>query len=90
MTADPFNLTEGFFWLLIAAVLLSASWRKQQFRRYLIIAALLFILFGVSDFVEVHTGVWWRPWWLFVWNAACLIGLLVDYYWYRKAIKRSL
>ena len=41
------------------------------------------IAFGVSDIVEVQTGAWWRPWWLFAWKATCLVllvGLAGSYY----------
>jgi hypothetical protein len=40
------------------------------------LAAVVFFLFGASDAVELYTGAWWRPWWLFTWKALCVISLL--------------
>lgn len=40
-------------------------------------AFLVFVAFGLSDVVEMGTGAWWRPWWLFAWKAACVLALLV-------------
>jgi hypothetical protein len=37
-------------------------------------AAVVFFLFAASDAVELQTGAWWRPWWLLVWKAVCLIA----------------
>lgn len=36
-----------------------------------------FVAFGLSDVVELHTGAWWRPWWLFAWKAVCILALVV-------------
>ena len=50
------------------------------------VAAIAFILFAVSDAVEIATGAWWRPWWLFAWKATCvviLVGILV------KSVRRK-
>jgi len=46
-------------------------------RRDAVAAAVAFVAFGGSDVVESFTGAWWRPWWLFAWKAACVLGLLV-------------
>ncbi|HEV8293558.1 MAG TPA: hypothetical protein VGP94_16600 [Tepidisphaeraceae bacterium] len=51
-------------------------------------AALHFILFGISDIVEAHTGAWYKPTWLLVWKSACVVGLttlLLIYFWKRRA-----
>ena len=36
-----------------------------------------FFAFGISDFVEIHTGAWYRPWWLLAWKATCVAGFPV-------------
>lgn len=64
----------GFAWKAQAV----KGWHRQHHR----IAAVNFLLFGLSDIVEVQTGAWWRPWWLFLWKSACvltMLGLLVTY-----------
>ncbi len=35
-----------------------------------------FFLFGVSDLVEIYIQAWWRPWWLLVWKASCILGFV--------------
>jgi len=47
-----------------------------NWKKHILITALLFLLFGFSDIVEVYTGAWWSPWWLFVWKILNIIALL--------------
>ncbi len=71
------NQIEGVFWIVIAAAVLVAGIRAGgRMRTLAVVAAVLFVLFGVSDFIEATTGAWWRPWWLLVWKGLCLLGLL--------------
>ncbi|MBE9129107.1 MULTISPECIES: hypothetical protein [unclassified Coleofasciculus] len=47
------------------------------------VAVVTFLLFGISDLVEVQTGAWWHPWWLLVWKSLCvlsMISLLIAYH----------
>lgn len=80
-----FNLLEGFFWLAVAAGLSFAARRGRGSpgdRRSAVaahLAAGFFALFGISDFIEISTGAWWRPWWLLGWKALCIGGLAVLY-----------
>ena len=79
------NLVEGIFWsgvgLCFAISMLAppVRWDKA-------VAAATFILFGLSDFVEMHTGAWWRPWWLLAWKATCVavMGALLWRYTVRR------
>ena len=89
VTHELFNFVEGIFWLLIAAGLLVNSFRKKRLRKVFLVAALLFALFGFSDFVETRTGAWWKPWWLLAWKAGCLTGLAIDYIIYRRYRSRA-
>lgn len=77
------NLIEAGLWSTIALTLAGfAIARTGRRRRLCLIAAVTFLLFGVSDVVETQTGAWYRPWWLFCWKAICvaaMVGLLVDY-----------
>ena len=46
-------------------------------RRDCLLAALVLVAFGASDWFEANTGnEWWHPWWLFLWKAACVLALL--------------
>ena len=47
-------------------------------------AAASFVLFGISDFVEVGTGAWYRPIGLLAWKGACLITLVWCLIRYRR------
>jgi len=88
IAADSFfqfaNYAESVLWFIVgAAFALAAGRRKGSARRQCLAAAVLFVAFGGSDIVETQTGAWWRPWWLFAWKAACVLGLvaLLFTYW---------
>jgi len=52
-----------------------------------VIAAVTFLLFGLSDYIEAHTGAWWQPWPLLALKAGCIlvfIVLLVRYFKNRR------
>lgn len=73
-----FNFAEAWLWTLIAlGFALAAGRRANKFRGPALSAALAFFVFGISDFVEFHTGAWYRPWTLFLLNALCVLAFLV-------------
>lgn len=49
--------------------------------------AITLAVFGGSDLVEARTGAWWKPWWLFVWKAACVVVLLLAFIRYYRLTK---
>lgn len=70
------NRVEGVFWCGVAGVVGVATLRGRVRPRWQGVAAvLLLIAFGASDWVEATTGAWYRPWWLFVWKALCVVTL---------------
>ncbi|WP_449418728.1 hypothetical protein [Phormidium nigroviride] len=75
------NYIEAAIWGLFAiGFSISAAKEIGKMRIHRLIATLTFFLFGLSDIVEVQTGAWWHPWWLFLWKSFCvmsMIGLLV-------------
>ncbi|HLO51896.1 MAG TPA: hypothetical protein VK211_26030 [Kamptonema sp.] len=77
------NYIEAMTWGLFAVgFAVSAAKKTGKVRRHRLIATLTFFLFGLSDIVEVQTGAWWHPWWLFLWKSLCvasMVGLLVVY-----------
>ena len=77
------NLIEGILWIVIAGCFLLSVLRTGH-RRAKFIAAANFLVFGLSDFVEAHTGAWWRPWWLLAWKVACVALMLVQFVWYLR------
>jgi hypothetical protein len=73
----------GVWWALGMCVLFTGCRQKQELRNVLIVGVTL-ILFGVSDVVEIPTGAWWRPWWLFAWKGFCVLLLCWQWYAYLK------
>jgi hypothetical protein len=81
-----FNLIEALLWAGVAAGVLIFSKRlADRRRRIAYVAAAAFLLFGVSDLVEIYTGAWWKPVWLLLWKAGCIAGLLTCLTWYWRA-----
>ncbi|MCC7291024.1 MAG: hypothetical protein IT449_03060 [Phycisphaerales bacterium] len=79
------NYWEAGFWGVAAlGFSVAALRRRDRARRMLVAGALTLAAFGGSDLVEVHTGAWWRPWWLLGWKAACVGALVLLYREYRK------
>ena len=74
-----FNLCEGLLWLGIGAAFAFALVKRGPNADLMAAAGLLFIAFGLSDFVEIRTGGWYKPWWLLAWKASNLLGLTVVY-----------
>ncbi len=87
------NKIECVIWAIIALGFLVRTFSLQDYRRNLAyICAISFFLFGLSDLAEVTTGAWYKPWWLLVWKAACVIVFTACFYFYlkcKKEIKNS-
>ena len=82
---SEFNFWEAWLWFACAGVLaLRALPAGRPHRQLSVYAALAFLLFGLSDLVEIRTGAWWRPWWLLTWKGACLVAFAALYYAYRR------
>jgi hypothetical protein len=83
------NYVEAGLWSTIGIGFLVQAIRLQgPARPRCLIAAVTFLAFGASDYVEAHTGAWWHPWWLLVWKGSCLLVfalLLVIYFKNRRA-----
>lgn len=70
------NYLEAVIWFFFAvAFAVSAIKKNRLIRLHRTIATFTFLLFGLSDIVEVQTGAWWHPWWLFVWKSLCVLSM---------------
>jgi len=71
-----FNYCEAVLWFVLGTAVVIASRRQPMaMRRNVWLAGGVFVAFGISDLIEAQTGAWWRPWWLFVLKAVCVITL---------------
>jgi hypothetical protein len=72
------NYIEAGLWISIGiGFAIAAVGAAVGVRRRCWIAAVTFILFGISDLVESRTGAWYRPMGLLIWKGACVVVLAV-------------
>lgn len=72
------NYIEAGIWGVFAVGFAVAAFKHSGWVRvHRAIAAITFFLFGLSDIVEVETGGWWHPWWLFVWKSGCVVSMII-------------
>ena len=73
---ETFNLVEGWFWITLA-ILIPLIFHKQTSGLEKAGLVIAFVAFGISDFIEIKTGAWYRPWPLFLLKAVCLISIII-------------
>ena len=82
------NIIEGLFWIAVALAVYIANRNKSQPEKQVAQrASITLFCFGISDFIEVSTGAWYKPIWVLLLKAACvviLIHCLVKYLALRK------
>lgn len=80
-----FNLCEMAVWGTAAAVMLVRSAKESEpIRRLGQNTAGVLAVFSLTDLMEIRTGAWWDPWWLFALKAACVAALLWAGFEYRR------
>ncbi len=77
-----FNYVEAGLWFVMAFALVL---RGRMGRPWRWLLPLAFAAFGISDLIEVQTGAWWEPWWLFVMKAVCVLVFLLAW----RALRRQ-
>jgi hypothetical protein len=70
-----FNRSEAALWFGLAGVLAIRAAARRRVSCGGVLACAALVAFGASDLVEARTGAWWRPPWLAVWNAGCVLAL---------------
>ena len=79
------NYIEAFLWFCFAiGFAVNAGKTSGITRINRLITTLIFLFFGGSDIVEVQTGAWWSPWWLFVWKASCVLSMAILFWVYLR------
>jgi heme A synthase len=76
------NSIEAVFWVVVGVIVFCRSRRESPAVRTVACAA--FVLFGVSDVIEIFTAAWYKPVGLLVFKAVCLTTLVACYVWYRR------
>jgi len=92
VTISEFNYIESALWFVIAIGLIIKSisiGRTSSLFSIVVIAAISFIAFGISDIIEANTGAWWRPTGLLILKACCIFSFIVCYYKFTKTNKNT-
>ena len=84
-----FNAFEALFWMGVGLNTFRNSRFNSRHARLGTIASVWFVLFGISDVVEVFTGAWWRPWPLLFLKASSITALVTCGIVYRQRSRRG-
>lgn len=85
-----FNCAEGAFWLILGVMFFLRKKKiRSELRKPYLVAAITFILFSGTDFVEMGTGAWYDPPWLLAWNLLCVASLILCFFWYVNRRRKS-
>ncbi len=88
--SDFVNYSEIVLWTVLGLVFaVVAARRKPPVRARLAILALAFLAFGASDYFELQSGAWWKPWWLLLLKAACIVVFFLAFRRYQKEQKAA-
>lgn len=79
---QAFNFFESWLWFAVGVVVGRSKTRLPVSGSTRCLAVISFLVFGVSDIIEMHTGAWYQPWSLFFLKAACVTGLLISLAWF--------
>lgn len=81
-----FNIFEGIFWLGLGIIsLILNQTLAEKYRKLSLVSAVVFLLFGLSDFIEIKTaGFLPDSPWLLIWKVANVVGIVVVIVWYFK------
>ena len=78
LVGQIWNVVEDFWWIGAGMGLVWWNLRgKSRGSKFVWILSGLLVVFGVTDFVEVFTGAWWRPLWLLMLKAGCIFAAVV-------------
>ena len=79
--SEIYNWVEVILWPSVGLACLIGTFCKQgKIPGQIWLLALAFAVFGLSDYIELQTGAWWKPWWLLAMKVGCtsafiLVGL---------------
>jgi hypothetical protein len=82
-----FNLYEAIFWIILGAFCyVIGKYLSPKYKSISIFSSFIFILFGISDFIEIKTQGFLYPiiWWLLVWKVVGVIAIVFLIIWYLR------
>jgi len=89
---EAVNWFEVFLWpFLVIATVIDYKMKTGTVSRTMWVVCGAFFVFGISDFIELKTGAWWRPLWLLLMKASCISVALfaVLKYFYQSRLRKS-
>jgi hypothetical protein len=84
-----FNFFEALLWAVVGLVFAWRACKKTKYRGLQIGASVSFLLFGITDLIEMRTGAWYTPWTLFAFKAACVLSFLIHLRIYYMTTKKK-
>jgi succinate-acetate transporter protein len=75
-----FNLFEAIVWFLMSLFFLLSAYRKKIVagqKKIFVFLSVIFVIFGISDLIEMRTGHWSKPLWLLLLKIGCVIGIFI-------------
>jgi hypothetical protein len=75
------NWGEVFLWSTLGVGVMGYAFRKSRtVDRDSLVLGIALCLFGCTDIIELHTGAWWNPPALLVFNSVCVV-MIVSILW---------
>ena len=82
---EIFNLIEAGLWISFGVALQLVSRKLEvKHRRVAYVGVAALVAFGISDIIEIYTGAWWKPIWLLLLKAACIVVFIGCCVYYLK------
>lgn len=79
-----FNFCESILWISFGCTMFVVTVKSALKRpKVLYVAAITFVVFGISDIIEIYTGAWWQPLWLLIMKVSCIVSFIVCFISYK-------
>jgi hypothetical protein len=71
-----FNVFEVVLWSVLGLAILFWRALPMHWMSWNLPLACALFGFALSDYIEIQTGAWWQPWWLFPFKACCFLSMI--------------
>lgn len=92
MNYYTFNLWEAIFWIVLGGTgFAMRNIKRRTYKRLAVYASVVFILFGLSDILEIFVGNFFESgmYWLLAWKVINALAIILVFYWYVRLIWRQ-